>query len=153
MINNVSSFQQYFKDFADSNTALNGSFYYGNADRIIGAHRSQLVYPVLWLETPTVQPVMRGGTQSSFGMVFQSAFVILHNAQGDITEDEQKTIEDNTLAIAWDLIRTIFASAEADEFDFDMTTTRIEPINTFMVDNDHGWRVEFSIETDFNEGL
>ena len=52
----------------------------------------------------------------------------------------------STLSIVWDILKRIYNAALADEFNFDLAAAVVEPISTWMADDNYGWRVQLEIE-------
>jgi hypothetical protein len=133
----------YFKAIAD---ALEISFVYGASERILNRQSSNLEYPVLWLEKPSMSRETGGGYRAKF----QSAFVVLISCPVDDYE-----AEDAAQDLAWELTEKILnrMAIEADEappmFEFDVRDSSSDIVERWSGDNDTGWRTEFMLVSSY----
>jgi len=132
---NHDTIRQLCEDIAESHVDING-FYHGDYDEILGAERNNISYPLLWFETPYI-PVQ--GDEDGLIFSYRSAFTILVNSpKDDIPRTRFNRIW--TERIAKELIMKLTCQ---DSFKF--SDIEMEPLANINNDNDHGWRVAFSI--------
>jgi hypothetical protein len=130
----------YFQALVHAHAMLN-SFFEGNYDDILAAERSTMQYPLLWLESPEVTIP---DDEDGFNLQFNSAFVILFNSP---TDDliRTKTQMEIAFRISLDVLFRLLEDSGSDVFDFTIKNITMDPVSTLNNDNDHGWRVQFSI--------
>lgn len=120
------------------------SFFYGDSPRIIGAQRSDIEYPALWLELPEMTLT---NSADNFITRLSGGFVILSNFQTDDWEGQ-----DNFLHTAYQIARRIIKQMYDAEILPKGTSFDCEPIQNHLSDNMYGYRITFSItniEADF----
>jgi hypothetical protein len=146
-ITGISTFRQYFENLSAQHIALKGSFYFGNVERILGGTRSDIAYPVLWLESPDIAFSERGnGTVAQFSC----AFIIMSNTA---TDDYAAADAANfaTHKIALDVLGYLQHFCDDDFFYSEIIDgAQLLPLTAFGIDNAVGWRCEFKILTPFN---
>ncbi len=136
--------KSYFQELAGLHRQVAGSFVHGDVRRFKERTRSSLTYPCLWLETPG--QALRDNGAGSVTVEQVGAFCILWNSP-DSSPDEQDQIWAQTNRIALEFVARIRHDARqraqnliaAEAFSLD-------PLDTLFVDNDFGWRVEFSLK-------
>jgi hypothetical protein len=140
MIKSAADLKNYFQAMA---TALGCSFEYGASERILNRQHSQLIYPVLWLEVPEIQPIRSGGLKRRF----YSAFTFLSNADWDDVAGQNARLDEMFL-LTEQALQTMQASATDNyppQFDFDIESSRSEYKQKWSADDDWGWRTEFEL--------
>ena len=141
MDNTLTAFIDYFRRLTAAHGELK-TFVHGAAGRIIGGSRSGLEYPVLWLETPTLELSDKDGT-APYGQR-RAAFVVLHDtAAGDY--DDQDARWASTEAIALDVLSYLWRDKKARKIRFELEGRPLEAVATLTVDNEIGWRYEFAL--------
>ena len=138
-ITGFTSFINYFRGLATSHVDI-ASFAHGNSERILHRTRSDINYPVLWLETPDVFPREAGQLVSDF----RGTLLILTHAQEGDWEKEDEEMH-NMLAIVYDLVNKIMADADDGLLQSFALQGPIEPKGRWGTDNDWGWRFSFTI--------
>jgi hypothetical protein len=141
--NKLPDFIDYFRQLAGANLALAGSFVHGAAGRIIHGSRSSIVYPCLWLETPTLGFSEKDGT-APMGRR-HCAFVVLQNVPGDDYEAQDAGWA-LTEQIALDVLSRMVRDRKKRKFSFTLNERPLEPIATITNDNEIGFRFEFELE-------
>ena len=148
-MNTPLSFSTYFQDMVTNSVAKLGApneikdFVWGDSRRIIGKSRSELDYPCLFLEVPTFQLSDNFGNDRTGAA--RSAFSILINSEVD-DWDKQNTIWNDTYKIGLRVLGQMMQDRKTNGFYFNINGVLIEPIQSFIVDNDYGYRFEFVIE-------
>lgn len=148
-MNTPKSFADYFKNLvANSATKLGTNntiqdFVWGDSRRIIGKSRSDLDYPCLFLEVPSFQ--LSDNFAADLTGSARSAFSILINSEvGDW--EAQNEIWNNTYKIGVLVLGQMYKDRKELGFYFNLNGVLIEPIQSFIVDNDYGYRFEFQIQ-------
>lgn len=142
MATTLPDFIAYFRRLAQQHQVLRGSFVHGAAGRIIAGSRSELSYPLLWLETPTLTLSDKDGT-APYGQR-HSAFVVLASAPpGDY--EAQDAAWAQTEAIALDVLSYLWADKKRRKIKFDLSERPLEAVATLTVAGEIGWRYEFSL--------
>ena len=136
-----SDFVGYFRKLASEHTAIK-SFVHGASERIISQTRSELSYPCLWLETPSLKIAASDADIQGWRT---SAFVVFTNSPAD-DYDEQDALWQQTEQIVLDILARIKRESRSLQFKIDLNSVQIDPIHTLFVDNDYGWRVEFQTD-------
>ena len=82
-------YKSFFEDIVTTSQSWSGlelnSFYYGDSPRIIGAQRSEIAYPALWLELPEMSLI---NAADNFIEKLTGCFVILSNFPTDDWEGQ-----------------------------------------------------------------
>ena len=141
MTNTLTDFIEYFRQLAGEHVEIK-TFVHGAAGRIIGGTRSGLEYPVLWLETPTLSLHDKDGT-APFGQRHAAFVVLAATAAGDYEDQDAKWA--STEVIALDVLSYLWRDKKARRVSFDLHDRPLEPVATLTVDNEIGWRYEFSL--------
>jgi hypothetical protein len=144
MITGYASYVAYLRKLAWQHKLLAGSFYVGDSWTILGAQRHRLHYPTLWLERPIIRPIY-APDGDSFKMRFDGAFSIVGNAAPDDYE-RQESVLATCQVIAQEIFNRIKSDSDENIFDLLVDNYRMESLAALMVDDVHGWRVEFAIE-------
>lgn len=138
MITGFAAFVGYFRKLSEEHTELQ-SFVHGASERIISESRSDLKYPCLWLETPSMR---LSDNQAQVNGYRETAFIVFHDAPtGDY--DKQDELWAKTEQIALDVLARMLEDSHKLPFRIDLSTVQMDPIHTLFVDNEYGWRVEF----------
>lgn len=134
-----SDLRAYFETIA---TGLGLSFVYGASERILNRQSSNLQYPVLWLEKPTLRHFRSGGYKT----IFESAFIVLIGCQPD-DYDQIDAAQDTAWKWTNKVLQRLTAGADAlpAEFEFDPGNTSSDVIEAWSADCDTGWRTEFQL--------
>ena len=141
MANTLDSFIAYFRQLAGQHVELK-DFVHGAAGRIIAGSRSDLSYPLLWLETPTLTLSDKDGT-SPYGQR-HSAFVVLQSASTSDYE-AQDAAWAQTEALALDVLSYLRRDRNARRFGFSLDGGSLEAVATLSQAGEIGWRFEFSL--------
>lgn len=142
MINTPGELRTYMEIIAAEHKQIN-DFYYGNYDEIMGADRSRMSFPLLWLEDMEVTPE----GEDSFQLIFDFSFVILSNSPKD-DKSRQLNNHELTFRIAMAILSRLKKDSEDDVIGFLLDNINIEPIYTFGNDNDQGWRATIKLVSD-----
>lgn len=135
-------FIAYFRRLATANLALAGSFVHGATGRIIAGSRSDITYPCLWLETPTLGFEEKDGT-APLGKR-KCAFVVLQSVPADdYAAQDAGWAEAEDIALQ--VLSYMLKDRKARQFAFSLNEHGLEPIATLTVDNEIGWRLEFEL--------
>jgi hypothetical protein len=145
------TYKNYFKDLSDKNKAI-AFFVMGDSERIIGMQRSKISYPCLWLESPDIS--VKDNKSDNVQGDFRGAFNIISHAKTDDYEAQDSAMETN-FQIASEVISRMVKDRRGREpdspmFNLDLSSIVMLPINSMMIDNDFGWRVEFLINNNLN---
>lgn len=138
-----SDLRQFFANIAEQ---LEMDFVYGSTERILNRQSSNLNYPVLWLEKPS----MRRQQSAGYRAIFESAFVVLVACRPD-DYDEIDTAQDT----AWELTEKVINRLAAEHdllpptFEFHAERCVSEVVEAWSADADTGWRTEFFITSNF----
>lgn len=139
MVTTPNELKAYFATIAAD---LNCDFVYGDSERIINRQLSNLRYPVLWLEVPSIGLSRNGGLIRTF----RSAFLTLTDKALDDWEGQ-----DNALDEMHSLTEQVLQRMQADSeelpvpFLFDMAGAQSEYKAKWSPDDDWGWRTEFEL--------
>lgn len=134
-----SEFVNYFQNLAAEHVDI-CDFAVGNSKRILNRERSEIKYPCMWLEYPSIHPKF---DEDRTDITFRSSLIVFENAQLDDWNREDYVLN-KTSRIMIDLIRRINQDCEEGVFET-AKITEMEPIETMSHDNDFGWRVEIVI--------
>ena len=141
MDHTLSGFIAYFRQLAAQHVAIK-TFVHGAVARIIAGSRTELEYPVLWLETPTLSLTDKDGT-APYGQR-SAALVVLHSTDsGDYADQDAKWA--STEAIALDVLSYLRRDKKARQVAIDLNGIQLEAVATLTVANEIGWRFEFSL--------
>ncbi|WP_375418145.1 hypothetical protein [uncultured Hymenobacter sp.] len=140
--NTLPAFIDYFRRLAAEHVELQ-SFVHGAAGRIISGSRSGITYPCLWLETPTLALSEKDGT-APLGRR-HCAFVVLLGVPTDDYEAQDAGWA-LTEGLALDVLSRMVRDRKARQFSFSLNEHPLEPVATLTVDNEIGWRLEFTLE-------
>jgi hypothetical protein len=138
---NYEGFIDYIKDLGDAHADIQ-SIVIADYDDIITRERTDLQYPCLWIETPTVR---YRGDNDSVREIYEGALVILQNGSNldpDIVASNLK----ETFIIAREFLFRIALY----ENKMSITNKELSAIATLGNDNDQGWRLSFDIEQPFD---
>lgn len=117
-------------------------FHCGTTKEIIGKSRSELEYPCLWLEIPTL-----GIKSNQVGFFAENVFAII--VMCNTAESEDSVVDE-----VWDLTQEIMLEVLAKlKTDLEkrvinglsLEDMELEPISSLTFDNDYGWRVELRV--------
>lgn len=142
LANTLTDYIAYFRNLAQKHVAIK-SFVHGSSARIVSQSRSDLEYPCLWLETPSMH-LQENKADNMTGERY-SGFVILKNAPVDSPEQED-LIWAETEQIALDVLARIRKEQRLHNFRISFKDIPLEPISTLFIDNDYGWRCSFMID-------
>ena len=138
------TFVAYFQEISTRHKDIK-SFVFGSLEARLAFSRSQIEYPCLHLEIPDFFPQVDGQY-----VKLTSAFVISQNAEkGDYQAENQ------ALKICFEIAMDIISKMRKDSYDLNENDNPFLEFKTsessaeagFMlgVDNEHGYRVEFSL--------
>jgi hypothetical protein len=142
-VQSFETYKEYFKDLADKHKGIN-SFVMGDSERIIGMQRSKIAYPNLWLESPDIS--IKDNKSDNPQGDFKGALNIITNCKTDNYEQQDAAMETNfqlAVDVISRMIRDRIGRSENPMFNLDLNSIQMMPINSMMIDNDFGWRVEF----------
>jgi hypothetical protein len=137
-------FRTYFKDLV-SNSASNPniaipieSFYYADARRIIEATKSEIAYPTLWLEVPTISE--KYFSASDKRLRWDITFAILKSSAIDDYD-----LQNDIWGVTFDIAKGVITQIEEDKniWKMEENSLVLVPISNALTDNDYGWRVMF----------
>lgn len=134
----------YFGSIQQESRFLN-DFVLGGVNDIIGRSRSDLRYPLLWLEPPTLIPSDNGA-----GNIMASrdlGIVVLDKVQDGETELQAY---ERTEQLSIDVLSHIMKHNRLRQFGFDLNKVKMEPVSTLFVNNERGWRLAFPLEAGLN---
>lgn len=128
----------YFQTLAKAHDNLQG-FFFMNESRLKSFQPSEIDYPILMLEVPTI---FYSGDSQDLKKVFKGSFSILANT---LVDDEiyQDFVSNECETIAKDFIQKIL---DSEKFIVEANDISCECVRGFTHDNLYGWRVMFSLE-------
>ena len=135
-------FIEYLKALGEAHVDIE-SIVIGDYEDIITRERSDMVYPALWIETPTVRYI---GDNDAVREIYQGAIVILQNGSNMDPDIVAQNLKD-TFVIAREFLFRIALY----ENKMSITNKQLDAIATLGNDNDQGWRLSFDIEQEFDE--
>jgi hypothetical protein len=115
----------------------------GDDEAIIEFQNSQIKYPVLWVETPSVRFTDPGGVPAKR---FRFALVTLWNEPKKTTQEANQK-----LSVALELMEVVYNkilndAENSDCFVLVLNDSDAEPVRRWSADNCFGWRMELDIE-------
>lgn len=144
--NNFSAYVEYFRALTEQHLQLK-DFIHGTAADIMGKTRSEISYPCLWLETPQMK--LTDNSASQFTGIRSGAFIILYNAPG-ATPPQVDLIWELTEQICLEVLGKMRQDKKKHLLSINFNSATLDPISTLFIDNDYGWRVEFTLEKQIN---
>jgi hypothetical protein len=138
---NPAQYKQYFSNLASSHTLLK-DFAYGLDERVINRERSNVAFPLLWAEDPTINPIWKQGLT----LQFRGRLLVLENTPVDDWE-KQEQAQDRTWQIAMDILIKMIEDSETGVFDLSLSSLSIDPVFTYLNDNDIGFEIAFQLES------
>ena len=140
IVTNIPELRRHFESYAEEHSEIK-EFVYGDNQKILNLDRSEICYPVLWLETPIIS--------YNFGVNFQKiyncAFVVMGNAKPDNWQDVER-MADLTESITQDLIFYLKEDYESSLLKLqNPSRVSADYVRPFGHDHDIGWRVSFQI--------
>ena len=123
----------------------------GDSERIISIQRSSIEYPCLWLESPDIN--VRDNKSDTIQADFRGALNIISNCATDDYEAQDAAMESNfqiAVEVISRMVRDRRGRSETPMFNLDLNSIQMLPINSMMIDNDFGWRVEFLLSNHLN---
>lgn len=138
----IKTFKDYFESLAELHRDI-ASFCFGDSQRVIGNQKAVTNYPVLFLETPNFKA---GAVADAFSLDCYCAFSIASTVPPDDYEGQDVAWQDN-LVILLEVLRRMRKDQRTTPFLmwFDMNDVTIDPIASWMADNNYGWRAEFKL--------
>lgn len=121
-------------------------FVVGGAAEIMDLSRSELTYPVLWLELPTMAPGDNGA--GNITATRDLGVVVLDQLRE--TDASELEAYERTEQLVVDLLSHVLKHGRLRQFGFDLNKVKVEPISTLFVDNERGWRLAFPLEAQLN---
>jgi hypothetical protein len=115
----------------------------GNDEAIANYQNSQVEYPLLWVETPSVAFV---GTDWGPAYRFSVPIVLLTNVSDPTNDNHNQALSDalEAMECVWN---QLLESADAAVFDLILSdTNNTDPIRAYSADNAFGWRMVVQIE-------
>jgi len=140
VVNSIAELNNYFSDLTNRVAGLK-QFVVGNSEKILTVDRSNLTYPVLWLETPSGNWSM----QNAPSLNLEVYFVILENTPVDAWQREQYVLS-RTLDLTGEVLRILKEDAENNLIDIDISRVNSDPILGYGTDNDYGWRTRVTFQ-------
>ena len=148
-------FIQYWRDLATSHVDIM-DFAHGGTREINQISKSDLDYPCLWLETPSLLP--KDNNLGNARLQWRTGVAII-TSSSKINEalDTQAnpnlardTLYNSTYLIALDIMRKIKKDYREAKLELRINTVSLDPIDQLFVDNVIGWRLEVSMDFNFN---
>lgn len=140
MIKTPGELRNYMEVLATENKHIR-KFFYGDYDDILGAERVKMEYPLLWMESPEVDPA----DEDHFSLVFSFAWLVLLNSPID---DKQRNLYNSEKAfrIALGIIARMVNDDEDGIINFDIDDVQLMEVRRAAGNNNEtGWRVEMKI--------
>jgi hypothetical protein len=138
MIRTLADIHTYFRQLAESSTDIK-YFIVGDSEQILSEDRSRLDYPLLWLETPSVNWNIQNVGEREYVLFF----TILVNTKPE-TWHHQQYILHRTLEITNRIISKLRSDHQDEVLKIGLRM-QSDPILGFGNDFDHGWRTRMSI--------
>lgn len=136
----LTEYKNYFKSLSEHHSVIK-DFCIGGSERILNRMRSEIRYPICWLEYPDIGMVQNGGTKARFS----GAFSILFQCAPSDWDQEDADL-DQALQICLEFIERMVEDEENGElFEFDPLGIDLQMKEKYADDNDHGWRVSFDL--------
>lgn len=121
----------------------------GDDEAIIEFQNSQIRYPVLWVETPSVR--FTGAGDANPAKRFRFALVTLINEPKKTNSEANAKLSD-ALALMEAVYGEILNHAETtDDFTLVLNDADSEPVRRWSGDNCYGWRMEIELEIERDE--
>jgi hypothetical protein len=138
MLRTLADLNQYFRNLVEASTDLK-SIVVGDSEEILSLDRDSLDYPVLWLETPTVNWSLSQVAERTYTFFF----VILINAKPENWK-HQEYIMHRTLELTNRVLSQIRSDHLEDVLKMDVRA-QSDPILGYGHDHDYGWRTRLSL--------
>lgn len=150
MMNTPEDITTYFQNMVENCTTndqfaghLIAYFIEGDSRRLIEASRSEILYPCFFLEVPSFVLGQNFKTNQTGSARFGVS--ILHNSEvGDYAQ--QRIIRQQTYLTILRILGQLQKDSLQMGFYIQLDNTPIEPINSWFVDNDYGYRAEINLE-------
>jgi hypothetical protein len=142
MLYTLADIEEYFRRLGAAHPGIQ-QVVIGDSEEVLSVDRSTLNYPLLWLETPDVNWIMR-----TMQREYSIAFVVLMNAQTDNWQ-RQRHILDRSLQLTESLLARIAEDASRTWFSM-AGNAKSDPIMGYGHDHDYGWRTTMTIEVPMN---
>lgn len=131
----------YFSSLPNSVSELK-SVVVGDDEAILNTENTRIIYPALWVETPTVT---FSGPGEDPAKVFSFAITVLENEPSKTPAEANATLS-RTLEVLERVWARIIRDAEEDEnFEVILKDGEAEPITQWSADNAYGWRCSMHI--------
>lgn len=140
MTNSIESYIDFSKNFADNHSEI-CDFVYGKSRKILSKQRSEIEYPVLWLDIPDVDVDLNDEDCT----IFRGSFIALTNVSNDDDCHEQEQ-EELTFKIMLQLVTRIINMHKTGQIQLLNKNLTLEPCSSWSTDDDTGWRVDFAIK-------
>lgn len=136
IVTTVAEHIEYFRQLAESIPGIN-DFVFGDSDMILGKDRSDLNYPVLWLESPEVDWQFSADLKEDFDTVF----LILENVPND-EWGKRSQVTDYTLELTKYALVKIYEDHRANIIEVDLGRVKSFLIDSIGNNGDRGWRTQ-----------
>jgi hypothetical protein len=145
MINDPQTYRDYFEDIYNNNAAnVSGytllAFEYGDSRRVMERMKSDLDYPLLWLEFPDFTLANNG---AGFTVVTQGAFMVLRYCEIDNWDAQNAALQE-----CYSLASMIVKRLSDDNIFLPGRKATIDSVATYFGDNCYGVRCGFNLEGD-----
>ncbi len=139
------TYESYFQEMATGETGHIElkDFYCGESSEIIQATLSELQYPCLWLEDPSIRFGGVGRDGETCG--FNGAIIILWNCPLDDFL-LRRELKQKCFLIAVDILGRMVKDMQERELNLDPDSVSGDVISSMLVDGATGWRFEFYIK-------
>jgi hypothetical protein len=140
---NYGDFITYLKELGENHIDIQ-SVVIGDYEDIIERERTDISYPCLWVETPSVR---YAGDNDAVREIYQGAIVILIN---NGSYHDPAVVFEN-LKTTFNIAREFLWRISLYENKMSITNRQLDAIATLGNDNDQGWRFSFEIHQEFDE--
>lgn len=138
---------EYFRNIVEDHKEIEG-FCHGGIAKLRADVLSKQNYPLLWLETPSIDLRYTGSAMLGAST---AAFVIILPSN-DKNEDEAEVEEkwERCAGYCLDVISRLRQDANSGQHNVRLDIMDMDPIEPLLVDNCLGWRVEFKLQSPVN---
>ncbi len=143
MISSYQDYIDYFAGLATSHVDIKG-FAKGSDAELMSELKDREDNPVLILETPDIRSE---GSEDDLSERWSGAVEVVTSISAD-DYDEQHTALDAMLPIIRDIRNKIIYDAEDNDWEIDIRALPIVPVQSVLLDNYWGWRLDFTLQLD-----
>jgi hypothetical protein len=140
----IDDYVTYWQGVEASHVSLR-SISFGGVEEILGMERASMEYPAIWVEIPDIVPDWETGRTPDIKL--RGAIAILYPSEvGDING------KINALHVSWQVVYDILGKVDKEWKErqpkrIDPASIVIEPLISVANNNNHGWRMEFTMHT------